>query len=261
MTDSSITIQTDESLAPVDAASGEAQLMEFRWRAANAYSQSRMVPAHFFNNPQDCYVVVELASQLGVPALTALQNIFMISGRPGFKAQFAVALANKSKVFAGPIRHKVERGDGKPESLAVTAYAPTHDGDTVEVVVSMAQAMKEGWTKNSKYKSIPEQMLRWRSSAWLINLYCPEVLLGLQVHDDSARGESNLTPQKESATDSNRNNVSLQDALLKQSARPAAQPVVITQGEPEKPALTQKAGEVCPAPALANESEEDNDND
>lgn len=187
MTDSSITIQTNESLAPVDAASGEAQLMEFRWRAANAYSQSRMVPAHFFNNPQDCYVVVELASQLGVPALTALQNIFMISGRPGFKAQFAVALANKAKVFAGPIRHKVERGDGKPESLAVTAYAPTHDGDTVEVAVSMAQAMKEGWTKNSKYKSIPEQMLRWRSSAWLINLYCPEVLLGLVVHDDSTQ--------------------------------------------------------------------------
>ena len=193
MTDSSITIQTDESLAPVDAASGEAQLMEFRWRAANAYSQSRMVPAHFFNNPQDCYVVVELASQLGVPALTALQNIFMISGRPGFKAQFAVALANKSKVFAGPIRHKVERGDGKPESLVVTAYAPTHDGDTVEVAVSMAQAMKEGWTKNSKYKSIPEQMLRWRSSAWLINLYCPEVLLGLQVHDDSTREFQNDT--------------------------------------------------------------------
>ena len=123
----------------------------------------------------------------------------------------------------------------------------------------MAQAMKEGWTKNSKYKSIPEQMLRWRSSAWLINLYRPEVLLGLQVHDDS-RGGAKLDTAKERpqiliAT------MCLAGCVIETIARPAAQPVVITQGEPEKPALTQKAGEVCPAPALANESEEDNDND
>lgn len=233
MTDSSITIQTDESPAPVDAASSEARLMEYRWRSANAYSQSRMVPAHFFNNPQDCFVVIELASQLGVPALTALQNIFMISGRPGFKAQFAVALANKSKVFAGPIRHKVERGDGKPESLAVTAYAPTHDGDTVEVAVSMAQAMKEGWTKNSKYKSIPEQMLRWRSSAWLINLYCPEVLLGLQVHDDSTR-EFQSDTKNVRTFQTQETPRSLESALKSISSKQEAAVVITEETSPSK---------------------------
>ena len=86
-------------------------------------------------------------------------------------------------------------------------------------------------------------MLRWRSAKWLIDLHCPEILLGFDVVESAPRGESNLT-QKESATDFNRDNVSLQDALLKQSDRPAQQPVVITQGEPEKPALLENAGEV-----------------
>ena len=225
MTDSNLAIQNDASLASVEPAVAEAQLMEFRWRAANAYSQSCMVPQHFHGKPQDCYVVVELAGQLGVPPLTALQNIFMISGRPGFKAQFAVALANKSKAFAGPIRHKVDRGDGKPESLTVTAYAPTHDGDVVEVSVSMATAMKEGWTKNSKYKSIPEQMLRWRSSSWLINLYCPEVLMGLAVHDDSTyMSQSGTTSRQSDAPDQSR---SLESVLKNQVKQEAA--VVITE--------------------------------
>lgn len=228
MTENSITIQTDDNLAPVESASAEAQLMEFRWRAANAYSQSRMVPQHFYGQPQDCYVVVELASQLGVPPLTALQNIFMISGRPGFKAQFAVALANKAKVFAGPIRHKIDRGDGKPESLTVTAYAPTHDGDVVEVAVDMATAMREGWTKNSKYKSIPEQMLRWRSSSWLINLYCPEVLMGLAVYDDSTQASTFDRTSQFETPESTRS----LESVLKAKAQEAA--VVITDDEPTR---------------------------
>lgn len=226
MTDSNLATTDDANLAPVEGVSAAAQLMEYRWRSANAYSQSSMVPTHFANKPQECFVVIELAEQLGVPPLTALQNIFMISGRPGFKAQFAVALANKSKAFAGPIRHKVERGDGKPESLAVTAYAPTHDGDTVEVTVTMAEAMKEGWTKNSKYKTIPEQMLRWRSSCWLINLYCPEVLLGLSVYDDDAKPSSrpavaDVEPSKPLS--------SLEAALKKAPEKVDQQPVVITE--------------------------------
>ena len=69
-----------------------------------------------------------------------------------------------------------------------------------------------------------------------------------------------MTQGKQKLNESVGKNDSLQDALLKQSDRPAQQPVVITQGEPEKPALTQKAGEVCPAPALAEQSEEEHDN-
>ena len=71
-------------------------------------------------------------------------------------SSLAIALANASGAFAGPIRYRIE---GSGANLSVTAYAPTYDGEIVENTVTMAMAMKEGWTKNSKYKSIPEQML------------------------------------------------------------------------------------------------------
>ena len=250
-----ITIQHDDQPAP-DAQ--ESDPLAIAWRHATGYAQSAMVPAHFQNNVQDCFVVVQLALELGIAPLTALQNVFMIGGRPSYTAKFAVALANRAKVFAGPIRWKIEKGE-KKEDLEVTAYAPLYDGDTAEVTLSYRTAMAEGWTRNKKYSTIPEQMLRWRSAKWLIDLHCPEILLGFDVVESAPRGESNLTPRNESATDFNRTNVSLQDALLQQSDRPAQQPVVITQGEPEKPALPNPAGEVCPAPALAEKSEEDND--
>jgi hypothetical protein len=68
-----------------------------------------------------------------------------------------------------------------------------------------------------------------------------------------------LTQRNESVKDLCRNNVSLQEALLQQSDQPVAHPVVITQGEPEKPTLKHPAGEVSPAPSLAKNSEEDNE--
>jgi len=176
MTDSSITIHTEDNAELADVRE-QAGSMEFRWRSANAYAASRMVPEHFRNNPQDCYVVCELAEQLGVSPLAALQNIFMIGGKPGYSAQFATALLNRSKAFAGPIRHKVE-GRGT-DQLSVTAYAPLHDGDVVEMTVDLALAKRENWTKNSKYKTMPEQMLKHRANKWLISMYAPEVLLGL----------------------------------------------------------------------------------
>lgn len=259
MTDepTTITIQTDDR--PTDPVTQHDDF-EYHWRLANAFAASSMVPVHFQKNPHDCFVVVQLAVELGINPLTALQNVYMIGGRPAYTSKFALALANRAKVFAGPIRYKVNKGE-KKEDLEVTAYAPLSDGDIAEVTLSWKIAAAEGWTRNKKYSSIPEQMLRWRAVKWLIDLHCPEILLGFDVVDSAPRGESSLTPRKESANSSDRNNVSLQDALLKQSDRPAQQPVVITQGEPEKPALPNQAGEVCPAPALAEKSEEDNDND
>jgi hypothetical protein len=48
----------------------------------------------------------------------------------------------------------------------------------------MAEAKADGWTQNPKYKSIPEQMLRWRSATRLISLFLPEVLFGLAVREE-----------------------------------------------------------------------------
>ena len=189
-----LTLHEPSTVAPVAPAWNFDEL----WRAANAFAGSRMVPAHFQNQPQDCFVVVQLALELGIAPLTALQNIFMISGRPGFSAKLAIALANRSGAFAGPIRYNVDRGDGKRESLAVTAYAPTKDGEVVEVTITMAQAMADGWTKNPKYKSIPEQMLRLRAAKWLIDLHCPEILLGLDIAEDSGYKSHSATPQRTS---------------------------------------------------------------
>ena len=55
-------------------------------------------------------------------------------------------------------------------------------------------AKKEGWTKNAKYQSIPEQMLRYRSAAFLIRLYCPEVMIGVPTAIEIELEARDITP-------------------------------------------------------------------
>jgi hypothetical protein len=54
----------------------------------------------------------------------------------------------------------------------------------VEATATMEMAEADGWTKNPKYRSMPEHMLRWRAAAMLVRLYVPEVLLGFYTTEE-----------------------------------------------------------------------------
>lgn len=199
---------------------------EHTWRVAKAFSLSQMVPPHFQQKPENCMVALMMAQQLEVNPLLALQNLTVIQGRPGFNAQFAIALANRRGPFAGPITWS---SSGKGDSLEVSANATIKaTGEHVSVTVSMEMAKAEGWTKNPKYRSIPEQMLRYRSATWLIRLYCPEVLLGFGTSDeleDVARPQSaGLARNELEDTNQKHNLVGQLNAELKETPRKKRQP-------------------------------------
>lgn len=127
-------------------------------------------------------VALMLALQINVNPALALQNIQVINGRPGFSASFAISLANTRGPFSGPITWTVQ---GEGDGLEVTAQATVKGtGEVVSSMVSMAMAKAEGWVKNPKYRSIPVQMLKYRSATWLIRLHCPEVLMGLHSSEE-----------------------------------------------------------------------------
>jgi hypothetical protein len=155
---------------------------EHLWRVAKAFSMSGMVPGHFQGKPESCMVALMYAQQLGEHPMVMFQEVTVINGRPGTSARFAIARANKSGILAGPITW-ASKGQG--EALEVQARAVlAATGEEISVVVTMKEAVADGWTRNNKYKSIPEQMLRWRAATRLINLYMPEVLFGLGVKDE-----------------------------------------------------------------------------
>jgi len=165
---------------------------EHLWRVGTAFAKSQLVPKHFQGKPEDCFIAVQTAIELKCSPLMVLQNLFVVHGTPGFSSKFAIALANVRGPFKGVIQFETVGEVGK-DSYGVTAYAVIKEtGQRVSKTITMAIAKGEGWDKNTKYRSMGEQMLSYRAAMFLIRLYCPEVLFGMQsveeLEDTNGRG-------------------------------------------------------------------------
>lgn len=163
---------------------------ELEVRKAKTFAISPLVPEHLRNGGEqvaiaNCFIAMTMAKQMGENPLVVMQNIYIVKGKAGWSSQYMIAKANGSGLFRGGLRFRTE---GKGDTLAVTCYATFADAKDDEeqpsITVSMEMAKAEGWVSNSKYRSMPEQMLRYRSAAFFVRTYCPQVMLGYQTVEE-----------------------------------------------------------------------------
>ena len=152
---------------------------------AKALSSSTIVPSTFQKNDANCLIAIEQAQRLKVSPLMVMQNLYVIQGRPSWSSKFLIAAINNSGKFDMELQFEeaVDK-DGKPYScLAWT----TKNGRRVEgMTVDMDMAKAEGWLgKNgSKWKTMPQLMLRYRAASFFSSLNCPELTMGLYTKEE-----------------------------------------------------------------------------
>jgi len=157
-------------------------------RVANVFANSQLVPAHMRGKLPDCLIALNLADRLNEDPLTVMQNIVVVHGSPGWKATYLIARANVSGRLHGPIRWRHEGIPGKA-GYVCTAYADladprlSQDERRIEASVTWEMAEAEGWTKNAKYKSMPQVMMQYRAATFLVRLYLSDIMLGIQSTD------------------------------------------------------------------------------
>ena len=177
----------------------ETAAFELVQRQAKMLASSTLVPKEFQGNMANCAIALNMAKRMGADPFMIVQNIDVIHGRPSFRATFLIAMVNASGRFS-PIKFRL---DGEGQDRTCYAYATDKaSGETVEgPVVSMAMAKAEGWStkSGSKWLTMPELMLRYRSAAFFARLYAPDITLGMQTAEeveDIAPPERNVTPAK-----------------------------------------------------------------
>lgn len=167
------------------------------WRVGKMLALSPLFPEHLRKGGSDTaaangVLVMNMAVRLNEDPLTVAQNIYFVGGKPGWAASYMISKANQHSVFKNPIDWDIS---GAGESLSVTAFAElSQTGKRVAVTCDMKMAKAEGWTKNAKYQSMPDQMLRYRSATFLIRLYCPEVMVGVPSAIEHELGMRDVTP-------------------------------------------------------------------
>jgi hypothetical protein len=176
----------------------ERDLFELADRKANALAHSDIVPAAYKGNKANCLLALNMAHRMGCDPLMVMQNVYVIQGRPSMSSQFLIAAFNKSGTFSA-IKYEFTGTEGQDSWGCRASAIEKETGEKhTGTLVSIAMAKAEGWaTKGgSKWKTMPELMLRYRAAAFFIRQAAPEIALGFQT-DDEVR---DVTPAPRPAT-------------------------------------------------------------
>ena len=154
---------------------------EHAQRIAKLLSSSDLVPNQYKGNIANTMVALEMAFRMNASPLMVMQNLHIIHGRPSWASSFIIASINSCGKF-GTLRFKSD--DKSCRAIAT-------DRSTGEIIegplVTMEMAKLEGWIDKagSKWKTMPELMLKYRAAAFFGRLYCPEIMMGLYSADET----------------------------------------------------------------------------
>jgi hypothetical protein len=170
------------------------EAFEAAQRMVAPLAKSDLVPQSFQGKIGNCLIALEMAQRIGASPLAVMQNMYIVHGKPAWSSQFLVACINASGKFS-PLRYKMTGKKGT-DTYGCIAWAVDTSGEKLEspeVTIGMAKA--EGWmTKNgSKWQTMPELMLRYRTATLFARLYAPELTMGIQT-DDEIRDVIDVAP-------------------------------------------------------------------
>jgi len=174
-------------------------------RIAKSLASSTLVPQQFQGQQgyANCLVALEIAGRMNLSPLQVMQNLHIIHGRPSWSSQFIIALINGCGRFE-PLQYRVT---GKGDDLACQCVAKEISSEThlQGPTVTMAMAKAEGWaTKSgSKWRTMPDLMIRYRAAAMWGRLYIPDLLVGISHSQEEVMDIEPITvedaPQPEPA--------------------------------------------------------------
>lgn len=163
---------------------GDKTSFEHAQRVAKMLSASDLVPQQFKNNIPNTMIALEMSNRIGANPLMVMQNLYIVHGKPSWSSSFIIAAINASGKFS-PLRFEVN-GEGDQYGCYAWAYDLANGEKCIGPKVTMAMANAEGWVTKagSKWKTMPELMMRYRAAAFFGRLFTPEILMGMQTTEE-----------------------------------------------------------------------------
>lgn len=170
-------LATYEQPAPIVMAQGAASIAATARALVDAHQigtalcRTAFVPRHFQGKPDDAAAAILYGSTIDMDPVTALQNIYVIGGKPALYARTMAAIV----MSHGHQLWTEEESEGR-----VTVAGQRKGSDKVERVTWTSEmAAQAGYTSNAKYKSDPRSMLYARASGDVARRIAPDALLGM----------------------------------------------------------------------------------
>lgn len=193
--------------------------MDQAWRAAGILARSRLLPDALYaksGNPEQTQANVTLVlwygAELGLPPMQAIQNIYIVKGKPQLSGQLWLSKVREHghKAFVAckhcdraPEQHPAagngdHRYDKDHDETRCTVTIIRSDGDRHSETFTIQDAVRGGlctirdgrpYSRSNNGNPQPwetwtKRMLQWRATSTCATTICPEVALGYGMEGD-----------------------------------------------------------------------------
>ena len=155
-------------------------ISDFRqyFKMASELCKADIIPQAYKGKVADTAIAIDMANRMGVSPMMVMQSMFVVKGKPSWSGQACLSFI-RAKFTDVKVIYVGTKGT---DDRGCYVKATDKDGDVLEgTTVTMAMAKAEGWTSNSKWRNMPEQMLAYRAASFFARVHCPEMLMGVQV--------------------------------------------------------------------------------
>lgn len=175
-----IPTQTQTQLAPH---TDTGIISDFRqyFKMASELCKADIIPQAYKGKVADTAIAIDMANRMGVSPMMVMQSMYVVKGKPSWSGQACLSFI-RAKFTDVKVIYVGAKGT---DDRGCYVKATDKDGDVLEgTTVTMAMAKAEGWTSNSKWRNMPEQMLAYRAASFFARVHCPETLMGVQVEGE-----------------------------------------------------------------------------
>lgn len=181
---------------------------------SKALAASTLVPREYQGNESNCLIAIDMSQRFGASPFEIMRNLDIIQGRPSWKASALIGMINASNRYDMELQFD-EKKDAKGKPFSCQCWTTKHGRRVDGPVVDMDMAIAEKWVdKNgSKWKTMPQVMLRYRAASFFSRMNCPEISMGLYTSDEIIEGDfkeyplEDIKSQVEEEIESNQNSV------------------------------------------------------
>lgn len=162
------------------------KLMKSAVGTAKSLSMSTIIPESYRGKVGDCLIAMDMGNRMGISPIMVMQSSQVVKGNFTWKGSACRAFIDGCGKFRDSeyveVGTRGERDWGFKMRAVNKKTGKVVDGTTI----TMQMAIDEGWANKpgSKWKTMPEQMLKYRAAAFFARSECPEVLMGFYTTDE-----------------------------------------------------------------------------
>lgn len=163
----------------------DVELFKTTQRMANLLIASDTIPQSYKGKLADCVIAIDMANRMGVSPLVIMQNSQIVRGNFSWKGTACKAMIDGCGKYKDS--YYVEIGERGTDSWGYYLEAiDKRDRKVKGCEVTIKMAKDEGWYQKdgSKWKTMPELMLKYRAAAFFFRTECASLAMGFLTTEE-----------------------------------------------------------------------------